>query len=170
MSKIVREAKFLLSFVAELLNTTALYGCPAPPSQSSLQASSMAPRRTLTGKEAMASRHAAFLAARDRAHGKEAMASHHAEFIAAGGQTVTWADFEAAMAEWVVDLEAVKAAQKERKRQKAVKKRESRSRKKKEAARRGEESLAEIESWWAAAYKTEKENAGVWPACPDDSM
>ena len=110
----------------------------------------MAPRRTVTGKEAMASR--------------------HAEFIAAGGQTVTWADFEAAMAEWVVDLEAAKAAQKERKRQKAVKKRESRRRKKKEAARRGEESLAEIEARWAAAYKAGKENAGVWPACPDGSM
>ena len=53
-----------------------------------------------------------------------------AEFIAAAGQTVTWADIEAAMAEWVVDLEAAKAAQKERKRQKAVKKRESRRRKK----------------------------------------
>ena len=74
------------------------------------------------------------------------------------------------MAEWVVDLEAAKAAQKERKRQKAVKKRESRRRKKKEAARRGEESLAEIEARWAAAYKVRKENVGVWPACPDGSM
>ena len=108
--------------------------------------------------------------ARDRTHGKEAMASRRAEFIAAGGQTVTWADFEAAMAEWVVDLEAAKAAQKERKRQKAVKKRESRRRKKKEATRRGEESLAEIEARWAAAYKAGKENTGVWPACPDGSM
>ena len=69
------------------------------------------------------------------------------------------------MAEWVVDLEAAKAAQKERKRQKAVKKRESRRRKKKEAARHGEESLAEMEARWAAAYKAGKENAGVWPAC-----
>ena len=75
----------------------------------------MAPRRTVIGKEAMASRRAAFLAARERTHGKEAMASRHTEFIAASGQTVTWADFEAAMAEWVVDLEAAKAAQKERK-------------------------------------------------------
>ena len=130
----------------------------------------MAPRRTVTGKEAMASRRAAFLAARDRTHGKEAMASRRAEFIAAGGQTVTWADFEAAMAEWVVDLEAAKAAQKERKRQKAVKKRESRRRKKKEVARRGEESLAEIKSRWATAYKAGKENVDVWPACPDGSM
>ena len=90
----------------------------------------MAPRRTVTGKEAMASRRTAFLAARDRTHGKEAMASRRPEFIAAGGQTVTWADFDAAMAKWVVDLEAAKAAQKERKRQKAVKKRESCRRKK----------------------------------------
>ena len=74
------------------------------------------------------------------------------------------------MAEWVVDLEAAKAAQKERKRQKAIKKRESRYRKKKEAARHGEESLAEIESRWAAAYKAGKENDDVWPACPDGSM
>ena len=88
----------------------------------------MAPRRKVTGKGAMASHRTAFLAARDRTHGKEAMASRHAEFIAAGGQTVTWADFEAVMAEWVVDLEAAKAAQKERKRQKVVKKRESRRR------------------------------------------
>ena len=59
----------------------------------------MAPRRTVTGKEVMSSRRAAFLAARDRTHGKEATASRRTEFIAAGGQTVTWAGFEAAMAE-----------------------------------------------------------------------
>ena len=159
-----------MSFVVDLLNTTVLYGCLAPPSQSSLQASSTAPRCTVTGKEAIASRRATILAARDRTHGKEAMASHRAKVIAASGQTVTWADFEAAMAEWVVDLEAAKAAQKERKRQKAVKKRESRRRKKKEAARHGEESLAEIEARWVAAYKAGKENTGVWPACPDGSM
>ena len=35
---------------------------------------------------------------------------------------------------------------------------------------RGEESLVEIEVRWAAAYKAGKENAGVWPACPDGSM
>ena len=57
----------------------------------------------------MASHHAAFLAARDRTHGKEVMASRRAEFITAGGQTVKWADFEASMAEWVVDLEVAKA-------------------------------------------------------------
>ena len=74
------------------------------------------------------------------------------------------------MAGWVVDLVAAKAAQKERKRQKAVKKRESRHRKKKEAARRGDESLEEIEARWAAAYKAGKENVGVWPACPDGGM
>ena len=130
----------------------------------------MAPRRTVTGKEVMASRDAAFLATRDRTHVKEAMASCRVEFIAAGGQTVTWADFEAAMAEWVVDLEAAKAAQKERRRQKTVKKRESRRRKKKEAARCGEESLAEIGALWDAAYKAGKANASIWPACPDGSM
>ena len=118
----------------------------------------------------MASRRAAFLAAPDRTHGKEAMASRRAEFIAIGGQTVTWADFEAAMAEWVVDLEAAKAAQKERKRQKAVKKRESRHRKKEEATRRDDESLAEIKAGLATTYKAGKENADVWPACPDGSM
>ena len=81
-----------------------------------------------------------------------------------------WADFEAAMAEWAVDLEVAKATQKERKRKKAVKKRESRRRKKKEAARRGEERLAEIEARWATAYKAGKENTTVWPACPNASM
>ena len=106
----------------------------------------MAPHYTVTGKEAMASRRTAFLAARNRTHGKEAMASRCAELVTGGGQTVTWADFEAAMAEWVVDLEAAKAAQKERKRQKAVKKRESRCRKKEEAARHDDEILAEIEA------------------------
>ena len=72
------------------------------------------------------------------------------------------------MAEWVVDLEAANAAQKERK--KAIKKRESHRRKKQEVACRGEESLPEIEARWAVAYKAGKENAGVWPACPDGSM
>ena len=74
------------------------------------------------------------------------------------------------MAEWVVDLEAAKAAQKERKRQKAIKQSESHRRKKKEAARCGEEILAEIEARWATAYKAGKENAGVWLACLDGSM
>ena len=70
----------------------------------------MAPRRIVTSKEVMASRRAAFLAACDRTDGKEVMASRCVEFIAAAGQTVTWADFEAAMAKWVVDPEAAKAA------------------------------------------------------------
>ena len=69
-----------------------------------------------------------------------------------------------------MDLEAAEAAQKERKRQKAVKKRESRRRNKKEATRRGEESLVEIKARCAAAYKAGKENADVWPACPDGNM
>ena len=118
----------------------------------------------------MASRGAAFLAARDRTHGKEAMASRCAEFITAGGHAVMWADSEAAMAEWAVDVEAAKAAQEDRKRQKAVKERESRRRKKEEAARRDDESLAAIKAQLAAAYMAGKENAGVWPACPDGSM
>ena len=91
----------------------------------------MALRCTVTGKEAMASRRATFLAARDRAHGKEPMESRCAEFITTRGCTSAWVDFDASMAEWVVDLEVAKAAQKERKRQKEVKKRESRRRKKK---------------------------------------
>ena len=65
----------------------------------------------------MASRRAEFLTAHDLTqNGREAMASRRTEFIASAGYTVMWADFEAAMAEWVVDLEAAKAAQKERKR------------------------------------------------------
>ena len=74
------------------------------------------------------------------------------------------------MAEWVVDLDVAKAAQEDRKRQKAVKKRESRCRKKEEAARHDDESLAEIEARLAATYKDGMENVSVWPACPDGSM
>ena len=69
-----------------------------------------------------------------------------------------------------MDLEAAKAAQEDRKMQKAVKKRESRHRKKEEVARHGEKSLVEIEARWVAAYKAGKENVIVWPACPDGSM
>jgi hypothetical protein len=77
----------------------------------------MPPHHTLTGKEAMASWHAKFIAARDRTlTGKEVMSSRRAEFIAACDHTPTRADFEAAMAEWVVEQEEAKAAQKERKR------------------------------------------------------
>ena len=124
----------------------------------------MALRHTVTGKEAMASRRAAFLAARDRTHGKEAMASLCTEFIAAARHTVTWAYFEAAMAEWAMDLDAAKAAQEDRKRQKADKKRESRRRKKEESDRRREESWAVNEARSAAAYKAGKESADAWPA------
>ena len=83
----------------------------------------MPPHRTLTGKEAIASNRAEFLAAHDRTqNGREAMASRRAEFIAARYLTPTWAGFEAAKAEWVVEQEAAKAAQRERKSQKALKK------------------------------------------------
>ena len=76
----------------------------------------MPPRRTLTGKAAMASCRAEFLAAHDRTqNGREAMPSRRAEFIAARDLTPTWAEFEATKAEWAVEQEAAKAAQRERK-------------------------------------------------------
>ena len=60
----------------------------------------------------MASRCAEFLAAHDRTqNGREVMASRRAEFIAARDLTPTWAEFEAAKAEWAVEQEADKAAQ-----------------------------------------------------------
>ena len=84
----------------------------------------MPPRRTLTGKEAMASRRAEFLAAHDRTqNGREAMASRRAEFITARDLTTTWEEFEDAKAEWAAEQEAAKATQRERKSQKALKKR-----------------------------------------------
>ena len=90
----------------------------------------MPPRHTLTGKEAMASRRAEFLAAHDRTqNGRQAVASRRAEFTAARDLTPMWAEFEAAKAEWAVEQEAAKAAQRERKSQKALKKREARHRK-----------------------------------------
>ena len=71
----------------------------------------MPPRRTLTGKAAMASHRAEFLAAHDRRqNGREAMASRRAEFVAARDLTPMWAEFEAAKAEWAVEQEAAKAA------------------------------------------------------------
>ena len=80
-------------------------------------------RRTLTGKEAMASRHAEFLAAHDRTqNGRQAVSSRRAEFIAACDLTPMWEEFEAAKAEWAVEQEATKAAQREWKSQKALKK------------------------------------------------
>ena len=91
----------------------------------------MPPRRTLTGKEAMASRRTEFLAAHDRTqNGRQAVASRRAEFIAARDLTPMWAEFEAAKAEWAVEQEAAKATPRERKIQKALKKREARHRKK----------------------------------------
>ena len=120
----------------------------------------------LTGKEAMASRRAEFLAAHDRTqNGREAMASRCAEFIAACNLTTTWADFEAAKAEWAVEQEAAKATQRERKSQKALKKREARRRKKEEDACTAAERSAEIQARWGVADKARKENDDVWPAC-----
>ena len=70
----------------------------------------MPPRRTLTGKAAMASRRAEFLAAHDRTqNGREAVASRRAEFIAARDLRPMWAEFELAKAEWAVEQEAAKA-------------------------------------------------------------
>ena len=69
----------------------------------------MPPRRTLTGKEAMASRRGEFLAAHDHTqNGREAMASRRAEFIAARDLTTMWEEFEDAKAEWAVEQEAAK--------------------------------------------------------------
>ena len=60
----------------------------------------------------MASRRAEFLAAHDRTQsGREAMASRRAEFIAARDLTTMWEEFEDAKAEWAVEQEAAKAAQ-----------------------------------------------------------
>ena len=53
------------------------------------------------------------------------MASLHAEFIAAHDLPTMWEEFEDAKAEWAVEQEAAKAAQRERKSQKALKKREA---------------------------------------------
>ena len=79
--------------------------------------------------------------------------------------TPTWVEFEAAKAEWVVEQEAAKAAQRERQSQKALKKREARHRKKEEDACATAESSAEIQARWGVADKAGKENDGVWPAC-----
>ena len=114
----------------------------------------------------MASRHAEFLAAHDRTqNGRQAVASRCAEFIAARDLTPMWAKFEAANAEWAVEQEAAKAAQRERKRQKNRKKREARRRKKEEDARAAAERSAEIQARWGVADKVRKENDDVWPAC-----
>ena len=74
-------------------------------------------------------------------------------------------DIEDAKAEWAVEQEAAKAAQRERKSQKALKKREARRRKKEKDARAAAERSAEIQARWGVADKAGKENDGVWPAC-----
>ena len=113
----------------------------------------------------MASRRAQFLDAHDLTqNGREAMGSRRAEFIATHDLTTTWADFEAAMAKWAVEQEADKAAQRERKRKKALKKREARCCKKEEDARVAAERSTEIQAWRGVADKSGKENGGVWPA------
>ena len=117
---------------------------------------------TLTGKEAMASHRAEFLAAHDRTqNGREVMASCYAEYIAARNLTPTWADFEAAKAEWAIEQEAAKAAQRERKSQKALKKREAHCRKKEKEACAAAERSAEIQARWGVADKAGKENNDI---------
>ena len=109
---------------------------------------------------------AEFLAAHKRTqNGREAMASRRAEFIAARDLTTMWEEFEDAKAEWAVEQEAAKAAQRERKSQKALKKREARRRKKEKDARAAAERAAEIQARWGVADKAEKENDDVWPTC-----
>ena len=126
----------------------------------------MPPRRTLTGKAAMASRRAEFLAAHERTqNGREAMASRRAEFIAARDLTPMWEEFEVAKAEWVVGQEVAKAAQRERKSLKALKKREAHCCKKEKDARAVAERSVEIQARWGVADKAGKENDDVWPAC-----
>ena len=97
------------------------------------------------------------------------MPSRHAEFIATRGRTSMWANFEAAIAECAMEQEAIKAAQKEQKRQKAVKKRESHRCKKEKTTHPSEEGSAEIQARWASTEKSRKENNDIWLACPDAS-
>ena len=114
----------------------------------------------------MASRRTEFLAAHDRTqNGREAMPSRRAEFIAACDLTPTWAEFEATKAEWAVEQEAAKVAQRERKSQKALKKREARHHKKEKDACAAAERSVEIQARWGVADKAGKENDGVWQAC-----
>ena len=93
------------------------------------------------------------------------MASRRAEFIAARDLTLMWAEFEATKAEWAVEQEAAKAAQRERKSQKALKKREARCRKKEKDKRAVAERSAEIQARWGVTDKAGKENDGAWLAC-----
>ena len=114
----------------------------------------------------MASRRAEFLAAHERTqNGREAMASLCAKFIVARDLTTMWEEFEDAKAEWAVEQEAAKAAQREQKSQKALKKREAHRRKKERDARAAAERSAEIQARWGVVDKVRKENDGVWPAC-----
>ena len=114
----------------------------------------------------MASRRAEFLATHDHTqNGREAMASHRAEFIAARDLTTMWEEFEDAKAKWAVDQEAAKAAQRERKSQKALKKREARRRKKEKDACTAAERSAEIQARWGIDDNAGKENDDVWLAC-----
>ena len=114
----------------------------------------------------MASRRAEFLAAHDRTkNGREAIASRRAKFIAARDLTTMWEEFEDAKAEWAVEQEAAKAAQRERKIQKARNKREARCRKKEEDARAAAERSSEIQARWGVADKAGKENDSVRPSC-----
>ena len=57
-----------------------------------------------------------------------------------------WEDFENAKAEWAVEQEAAKAAQRERKSQKALQKREACHRKKEKDTRTAAERSAEIQA------------------------
>lgn len=62
----------------------------------------------------MASHRIEFLAAHDcTQNGREAMASRRAKFIVARDLTPTWADFEAAKAEWAIEQEVAKVAQRD---------------------------------------------------------
>ena len=126
----------------------------------------MPPRRALTGKEAMASRRAEFLTAHVRTqNGRETVVARRAEFITARDLTPMWEEFEAAKAEWAVEQEAAKGAQREQKSHKELKKREAHRHKKEEYARATAERSAEIQARWGVTDKAGKENDGVWPAC-----
>ena len=156
------ESKFPSSSILELLTnqcTIWLSGHSTPElSPSVVHATALHTNR----KAAMASRRAEFLAAHDRTqNGREAMASRRAEFIAARDLTTMWEEFEDAKAEWAVEQEAVKVAQRERKSQKALKKREARRRKKEKDARAAAERSAEIQARSGVADKSGKENDGA---------
>ena len=166
MTRIEGESKFPSSSVLELLTnqcTLRLSGHSTPELSPSVV---HATASHTTGKEAMASRCAEFLTAHDRTqNGREAMAFRRAGFIAARDLTPMWAEFEAAKAEWAVEQDAAKAAQRERKSQKALKKREARRCKKEKDTRAAAERSVEIQAWWGVAHKTGKKNDDVWPAC-----